>query len=85
MLELTNMGYLKNTGVWKVSSKRKRKKKTLKQMRDRLNDQSIRIKQISREVFKEADIGTRKHKDKKKYNRKLKYKKDWKDEIQERE
>tara|TARA_R100000008_G_scaffold84653_1_gene72642 strand:- start:58 stop:261 length:204 start_codon:yes stop_codon:yes gene_type:complete len=66
-----------------VSSKRKRKKKTLKQMRDRLNDQSIRIKQISREVFKEADIGTRKHKDKKKYNRKLKYKKDWNDEIQE--
>ena len=52
-------------------------------MRDRLNDQSIRIKQISREVFKEADIGTRKHKDKKKYNRKLKYKKDWNDEIQE--
>ena len=63
--------------------KRKRKNKTLKQMRDRLNDQSIRIKQISREVFKEADIGTRKHKDKKKYNRKLKYKKDWNDEIQE--
>ena len=79
------MGYLNNMGVWKVSSKRKRKKKTLKQMRDRLNDQSIRIKQIIREVFKEADIGTRKHKDKKKYNRKLKYKKDWKDEIQERE
>jgi len=83
MLELINMGYLNNMGVWKVSSKRKRKKKTLKQMRDRLNDQSIRIKQISREVFKEADIGTRKHKDKKKYNRKLKYKKDWNDEIQE--
>ena len=65
--------------------KKRRKKKTLKEMRDRLNDQSLRIKQISREVFKEADIGTRKHKDKKKYNRKLKYKKDWKDEIQERE
>ena len=77
------MGYLNNMGVWKVSSKRKRKKKTLKQMRDRLNDQSIRIKQISREVFKEADIGTRKHKDKKKYTRKPKYKKDWNDEIQE--
>ena len=53
-------------------------------MRDRLNDQSLRIKQISREVFKEADIGTRKHKVKKKYTRKPKYKKDWKDEIQER-
>ena len=64
--------------------KRKRKNKTLKQMRDRLNDQSLRIKQVSRDFFKEADIGTRKHKVKKKYTRKPKYKKDWKDEIQER-
>ena len=53
-------------------------------MIDRINDQALRIKQISREVFKEADIGTRKHKVKKKYTRKPKYKKDWKDEIQER-
>ena len=53
-------------------------------MRDRLNDQSLRIKQVSREVFKDADIGTRKHKVKKKYTRKPKYKKNWNDEIQER-
>ena len=65
--------------------KRKRKNKTLKQMRDRLNDQSLRIKQVSRDFFKEADIGTRKHKVKKKYTRKPKYKKKWQDEIQERE
>ena len=75
------MGYLKSTGVWKVSSKRKRKKKTMQQMKDRLNDQSLRIKQVSREVFKDADIGTRRHKVKKKYTRKPKYKKDWEDEI----
>ena len=77
------MGYLNNMGVWKVSSKRKRKKKTLKQMRDRLNDQSLRIKQVSRDFFKEADIGTRRHKVKKKYTRKPKYRKNWDDEIQE--
>ena len=61
--------------------KKRRKKKTLKQMRDRLNDQSLRIKQISREVFKEADIGTRKHKVKKKYTRKPKYKEDYDNEL----
>ena len=61
--------------------KRKPKRKTLKQMRDRLNDQSLMIKQVSREVFKDADIGTRKHKVKKKYTRKPKYKDDWEDEI----
>ena len=60
-----------------MSKKRnhKKKKKTLQQIKDYLNDQSIRIKQISREVFMGADIGTRKHKDKKKYNRKVKHKK----------
>ena len=63
--------------------KKKRKNRTIKEMRDRLNDQSLRIKQISREVFKEADIGTRRHKVKKKYTRKPKYKKNWDDEIQE--
>ena len=63
--------------------KRKPKRRTLKQKMDRLNDQSLRIKQVSREVFMEADVGTRKHKDKKKYNRKPKYKKKWDDEIQE--
>ena len=50
-------------------------------MRDRLNDQSLRIKQVSREVFKDADIGTRRHKDKNKYNSKKKHKKDYRDEI----
>ena len=65
--------------------KKRRKKKTLKEMRDRLNDQSLRIKQVSRDVFKDADIGTRKHKVKKKYTRKPKYKKKWQDEIQEGE
>ena len=67
-----------------MASKR-RKKKTIKQMQERLNDQSLYIKQISREVFKDADIGTRKHKVKKKYTRKPKYKKKWDDEIQEGE
>ena len=65
-----------------MASKRK-KKKTIKQMQERLNDQSLYIKQVSREVFKDADIGTRKHKVKKKYTRKPKYKKDWEDEVQE--
>ena len=63
--------------------KKRRKKKTLKEMRDRLNDQSLRIKQVSREVFMDADIGTRRHKVKKRYTRKPKYKKKWDDEIQE--
>jgi len=66
-----------------MSKKRKPKKRTLKQMKDRLNDQSLMIKQVSREVFKDADIGTRRHKVKKKYTRKPKYKKNWDDEIQE--
>ena len=68
-----------------MGRKRKRKNKTLKQMRDRLNDQSLRIKQVSRDFFKEADIGTSRHKVKKKYTRKPKYKKKWQDEIQEGE
>jgi len=54
---------------------RKGKKKTLQQIKDYLNNQSIRIKQISREVFMGADITTRVHKDKKKYSRKIKHKK----------
>ena len=57
----------------------------MKQKLDRLNDQSLRIKQVSREVFMDADIGTRKHKVKKKYTRKPKYKKRWEDEVQEGE
>ena len=59
---------------------RKKKKKTLQQIRDYLNDQSIRIKQISREVFMDADTTTRVHKDKKKYSRKRKHKKGYEDE-----
>ena len=58
-----------------MGRKGKKKKKTLQQIRDYLNDQSIRIKQISREVFMGADITTRVHKDKKKYSRKVKHKK----------
>ena len=55
--------------------RKRKKKKTLQQVIDYLNDQSIRIKAISREVFMGTDIGTRRHKDKKKYNRKIKHKK----------
>ncbi len=63
--------------------KRKPKKRTLKQKMDRLNDQSLIIKRASREEFKGVDIGTRRHKVKKGYIRKPKYKKKWDDEIQE--
>ena len=58
-----------------MGRKGKKKKKTLQQIKDYLNDQSIRIKQISREVFMGADITTRVHKDKKKYSRKVKHQK----------
>ena len=59
-----------------ISMGRKRKKKkSFQQMLDYLNDQALMIKRVSREVFMDADIGTRKHKDKKKYSRKVKHKK----------
>ena len=58
----------------------KKKKKTLQQILDYLNDQSLYIKKISRDVFMGVDIGTRKHKDKKKYSRKTKHKKRWSDD-----
>ena len=58
-----------------MGRKGKKKKKTLQQIKDYLNDQSIRIKQISREVFMGSDTTTRVHKDKKKYSRKIKHKK----------
>ena len=59
-----------------MSRKKKRnKKKSFQQMLDYLNDQALMIKRVSREVFMDADIGTRKHKDKKKYSRKTKHKK----------
>lgn len=50
-------------------------------MRDYLNDASLMIKRVSRDFFMDTDIGTRKHKDKTKYNRKQKYKKRYKDEL----
>ena len=59
---------------------RKRKNKTLRQMEDHLNDQSHKARLASRDFFKGADIGTRRHKVKKKYTRKPKYKKNWEDE-----
>ena len=68
-----------------MKKKKRNKKSTMRQKLDRLNDQSLRIKQVSREVFMDADIGTRKHKVKKKYTRKPKYKKRWEDEVQEGE
>ena len=60
--------------------KKRNKKKTLQQIKDYLNDKSLYIKRVSRDYFMGTDIGTRKHKDKKKYNRKVKYKKDYRDE-----
>ena len=64
-----------------MSRKKKRnKKKSFQQMLDYLNDQSRIIKEVSREFFMGTDIGTRKHKDKKKYNRKQKHKKRLDDE-----
>ena len=59
---------------------RKKKKKTIQQMKEYLNDASRIIKTVSREVFMDADITTRVHKDKKKYSRKTKHKKRLDDE-----
>jgi len=59
---------------------RKKKTKTIQQMKDYLNDASRIIKTASREFFMGTDIGTRRHKDKTKYNRKQKHKKRWDDE-----
>ena len=60
--------------------RKRKKKKSFQQMLDYLNDQALMIKRVSREVFMDADIGTRKHKDKKKYSRKIKHKKRLDDE-----
>ena len=60
--------------------KKRNKKKTMQQMLDYLNDKSLYIKRVSRDFFMGTDIGTRRHKDKKKYNRKVKHKKDFRDE-----
>tara|TARA_Y100000768_G_scaffold260176_1_gene198081 strand:- start:577 stop:774 length:198 start_codon:yes stop_codon:yes gene_type:complete len=59
---------------------RKKKKKTLQQMIDYLNDKSLYIKRVSRDYFMGTDIGTRRHKDKSKYSRKIKHKKGFDDE-----
>ena len=55
-----------------MGRKKKQKKKltTLQQVKEYLNDKSLFIRKVSREVFMGVDIGTRTHKDKKKYNRK---------------
>ena len=65
-----------------MGRKKKQKKKltTLQQVKEYLNDKSLFIRKVSREVFMGVDIGTKKHKDKKKYNRKTKYKKRLDDE-----
>ena len=65
-----------------MGRKKKQKKKltTLRQIQEYLNDKSLFIRKVSREVFMGVDIGTKKHKDKKKYNRKIKYKKRLDDE-----
>ena len=60
--------------------KKRNKKKTLKQIMEYLNDKSLYIKRVSREYFMGTDIGNRKHKDKKKYTRKIKHKKNWRNE-----
>ena len=60
--------------------KKRNKKKTLKQKMEYLNDKSLYIKRVSREYFMCTDIGTSKHKDKKKYTRKIKHKKNWRNE-----
>ena len=60
--------------------KQKRKLTTLQQVKEYLNDRSRYIKTISREVFMGVDIGTRRHKDKTKYSRKIKHKKRYEDE-----
>ena len=63
-----------------MKNKRRYKKRTLKQMEEHLNDQSHKARLASRDFFKDADIGTRKHNVKKKYTRKPKYRKDWEGE-----
>ena len=65
-----------------MGRKKKQKKKltTLRQIQEYHNDKSLFIRKVSREVFMGVDIGTRTHKDKKKYNRKTKYKKRLDDE-----
>ena len=60
--------------------KQKRKLTTLQQALDYINDKSRIIKTVSRDFFMGTDIGTRRHKDKTKYSRKVKHKKGFTDE-----
>jgi hypothetical protein len=60
--------------------KKRNKKKTLKQIMEYLNDKSLYIKRVSRDYFMGTDIGMLRHKDKTKYNRKRKHKKDWRND-----
>jgi hypothetical protein len=60
--------------------KQKKKLRTLQQALDYINDKSRIIKTISRDYFMGTDIGARRHKDKTKYNRKVKHKKRLDDE-----
>ena len=60
--------------------KKRNKKKTIEQMKEYINDASLMIKRVSRDYFMGTDIGTRRHKDKKKYNRKVKHKKNWRND-----
>mgnify|MGYP003646462224 FL=1 len=60
--------------------KQKKKLRTLQQALDYINDKSRIIKTISRDYFMGTDIGARRHKDKTKYNRKVKHKKRYEDE-----
>ena len=57
-----------------MKKKIRKKKRNWKESLDYLNDQSIM----------DVDVGSYKHKVKKKYIRKPKYKKNWNDEIQKR-
>ncbi len=61
----------------KRRNKKKRKLTTFQQALEYLNDKSRYIKEVSRDFFMGTDIGMRKHKDKTKYNRKVKHKKKW--------
>ena len=77
--QISIISFIIDRDLFLTMGKRK-KKKTLQQMKDYLNDKSLHIKKVSREFFMGADITTRVHKDKKKYTRKIKHKKSLNDE-----
>jgi len=61
-------------------AKKKKKIKNIEELKDYINDKARIIKTASRDFFMGTDIGTRRHKDKKKYSRKVKHKKRLDDE-----